>query len=125
MSADAPHGPLLSRRKPLVRVRLSRCHVPDNPGHCTARQLCLPGSALPPRAGFRNLGLRGLSARSAPSGYTAGGLAVARGDQFLLELQPFIGCHDGLFARRRQIFYREICACFRRHRCLSPRVHQR
>jgi len=49
---------------------------------------------------------------------------IARGDQFFLKLQPFVGCHGGLFALRRQIFYREINACFRRRRCLSPRVHQ-
>ena len=82
------------------------------------------GADLSPRPLLgRRGGLLGLSARGAPSGFTVGRLAIARGDQFFLKLQPFIGCHDGLFARRRQIFYREINACFRRRRCLSPRVH--
>src|SRR5712671_5726307 len=64
-------------------------------------------SRLPPQAGFRYLGLHGLSALSAPSGFTVRRLAIARGDQFLLKLQPFVGCHGGFFALGRQIFYRE------------------
>jgi hypothetical protein len=69
-------------------------------------------SRLPQHVGFRYLGLHGLSARSAPSGFTVRRLAIARGDQFFLKLQPFVECHGGLFALRRQIFYREISAFF-------------
>ena len=80
-------------------------------------------SRLPAQAGFRYLGLHGLSARSAPSGFTVRRLAIARGDQFFLKLQPIVGCHGGLFALRRQISYQGINACIRRRR-LIPRVHQ-
>jgi hypothetical protein len=61
------------------------------------------------------LGLCGLTARR---------LAITRGDQFFLELRPFVGRHGRLLGLRRQIFYREINACFRKRRCLGPRVHQ-
>jgi hypothetical protein len=71
------------------------------------------------RGRFRYLGLHGLSAGGALSGFTARRLAIARGDQFFLKLQPFVGCHGGLFALRRQIFHQEINACFRRRRCLK------
>jgi len=74
--------------------------------------------------GFRFFGLYGFGGRSAPSGFNIRRLAIARGDQFFLELRPFVGCHGGLFALRRQIFDREISASFRRRSCLSPRVHQ-
>jgi hypothetical protein len=68
------------------------------------------------------LGLHGFSLRSVPSGFSRCRLAVARGNQFFLKLQPFVGCHGALFALGRRIL--EINACFRRRRCLSPRVHQ-
>jgi hypothetical protein len=73
--------------------------------------------------GVRVLGFYGLRALSAPSSFRR--LAIPRGDQFFLKLQPFVGCHCALFALRRQIFYREINAFFRRRRCLSARVHWR
>jgi hypothetical protein len=60
----------------------------------------------------------------APLCFSGCRLAVARGNQLLLELRPFVGCHDGLIAWRRQIMNREINACFRGQRCLGPRVHQ-
>jgi hypothetical protein len=47
-------------------------------------------------------------------------LAIARGNQFRLELRPFIGCRGGILARRRQIFY--IDASVRASRLL-PRIH--
>jgi hypothetical protein len=50
--------------------------------------------------------------------------AIARGDQFFLELRPLVGRHGRLLALRRQIFHREINACFRRRRRFRPRVHQ-
>jgi hypothetical protein len=89
-------------------------------------QPVFPGnSCLPSKGGFRFLGFYGLrAARGAPSGFTIRRLAIARGNQFFLELRPFVDRHGGLFALRRQIFYREINACFRKRRCLSPRVHQ-
>jgi hypothetical protein len=70
---------------------------------------CSVGSSLAGRRAL--LGLHGFSERSA-LGFNGCRLAVARSNQFLLELQPFVGCHGGLFALRRQIFYREIAACF-------------
>ena len=71
-----------------------------------------PDVRLPAQAGFRYLRLHGLSSRSAPSDFTVRRLAITRGDQFFLKLQPFVECHGGLFALRRQIFYREINTCF-------------
>jgi hypothetical protein len=50
------------------------------------------------------LGLLGFSSRSAPSGFTGWRLAIARGDQFFRELQPFIGRHGWRRPLRRQIF---------------------
>jgi hypothetical protein len=44
-----------------------------------------------------------LSGRCGHSGFTGWRLAIARGDQFFLKLQPFVGCHGGFFALRRQI----------------------
>ena len=49
-------------------------------------------------------------------------LAIACGGQLFLELRLLVGCHHSTV--RRQIFYRWITACFRRHRHLSPRVHR-
>src|ERR1700733_7961428 len=71
----------------------------------------------------RRGGLLGLSARGARFGFTVRCLAIAHGDQFFLKLQAFVEGHGGLIVLR-QIFYREIAACFRRRRRLSPRVHQ-
>src|ERR1700732_5287740 len=65
------------------------------------------------RGRFRYLGLHGLSAGGALSGFTARRLVIPAGDQFFLKLQPFVGCHGGLFALRRQIFHPEINAFFR------------
>jgi len=90
--------------------------------HCSAERASFTGSSLANGRGL--LGLRRFSGRRA-LGFGGCRLTVARGGQFLLELQALVGCHGGLFALRRQIFHREISACFRRRRRLSPRVHQR
>jgi hypothetical protein len=50
------------------------------------------------------LGLHGFNLRSAPSGFTAWRLAVARSDQFFRELRPFIGGHGWHRPLRHQIF---------------------
>jgi hypothetical protein len=82
------------------------------------------GADLTPRPLLcRGGGLLGLSVRSAPFGFTIRRLAIAHGDQFFFELRPFVGGHGGLFVLR-QIFHREISTCFRRRRCLGPRVHR-
>jgi hypothetical protein len=61
--------------------------------------------------------------RCASSGFNIRRLAIAHGDQFFLELRPFVGRHHRLLALGH-IFYRKINACFRKRGCLSPRVYQ-
>jgi hypothetical protein len=70
---------------------------------------------------LRLLWLRGLGGLR----FSGGRLAIACSEQPALKLRPFVWCHNGTFARRWQIFYREISACFRRRRRFSPRIHQR
>ena len=50
--------------------------------------------------------------------------AIARGNQFFLKLQSFVGRHGRLLALRRQILYGRITACFRACRGFGARVHQ-
>jgi hypothetical protein len=106
-------------------AKLRTVHVPADRRQRGARPRCLPGSTLPPQAGFRYLGFHGSSGRCVRSGFTVRRLTIARGDQFFLKLQPFVGYHNGLFALRRQLSYQGINGCFRRRRRrLRPRVHQ-
>ena len=63
-----------------------------------------------PRAGRLSLfRLRGFRGRGVSSRFAACLLAVARGVQFFLHLQPFVGCHGRIFA-----FWRRVINAFLR-----------
>ena len=80
--------------------------------------------ALPMRAaaarGFALLGLLSFGTRSAPSSFKSP--AIARVDQFFLELRLFVGRHRRFIGLRRQILYLGISALFRSCSGFSPRV---
>jgi hypothetical protein len=83
------------------------------------------GSSAPVQCGptgfLRSLWLRGLNGRSCvSSGFGVRGMAITRGGQVFLKLQPFVERHGGLFALWRRVEN----TCFRRRR-LGPRIHRR
>jgi hypothetical protein len=64
------------------------------------------------------LGLRGLSGRHcANSGFSVGRMAITRGGQVFLKLQPFVERHGRLLA----LWWRVVNTCFRWRR-LGPRI---
>jgi hypothetical protein len=57
-------------------------------------------------------GLHGLGRAQRPPLALLIAPAIARGNQFFLKLQSFVGRHGRLLALRRQILYGRITACF-------------
>src|ERR1700738_4578039 len=69
------------------------------PASLSLKPFAASNARLPARQGSPFLGLRGLRARR----FSTRRLAIARGDQLFLKLQPFVCRHGRLLVPRRQI----------------------
>ena len=104
-----------TRQDCLVDIILAECRLGAEPKP--------PASSLSNRLIGRldRVGLHGFSRRSASLAFSGCRLAIARGDQFLLELRLFVGRHRRLFSLRRILYWQIFLL---RRRRLGPRIHQ-